>query len=91
MGLKAADAMDPIDDERLIRLWRKATLDTVPPILPLHGVNFAKLVQEETIQRVATYMDGWICPSDAGCRREHCAGMRDLQKDLRRLAGQILR
>lgn len=83
--------MDPIDQERLVRLWRKATLDATPPLLPLHAINFSKLVQEETIQRLATYLDQWICPKGPRCGERYCNNIRELQLDLRALAADILR
>lgn len=91
MGIKEAEGIGPIDEERMLRLWRKAILDASPGEVPLHGINFSKLIQEETIQRVATYIDNWFCNPEAKCKGEHCAGLRSLQKNLRELAGAILR
>lgn len=82
--------MEPIDQERLVRLWRKATLDATPPLLPLHAINFSKLVQEETMQRVATHLDEWSC-GDPKCSHENCRHTRKLQLHLRATAAEILR
>lgn len=82
------DSIEPIDPERLLRLKRKATFDAVPDKLIEADINFSKLVQEETIQRIATYLDGWIVAEGKRCCNER---IRKLQLDLRARAAEILR